>query len=78
MDKELPKELLECINLTSAENCNSSIEAVEKAFNTAVESRVEKIVNEKLRGSSAPKIGVTNSNELIEKQIAAAMGLKQN
>lgn len=51
-EKELPLELAECLNYEDAESCNASIEAVEKAFLTAVERRV----NEKLRGTP-PKSG---------------------
>lgn len=50
-EKNIPKELAEVLNYESAETCNASIEAVEKAFQSAV----EKQVNEKLRGSNPPK-----------------------
>ncbi|MDU7782794.1 MAG: DUF4355 domain-containing protein [Bacillota bacterium] len=52
-EKNLPKELIGTLNFESAETCNSSIEAVEKAFQSAV----EKAVNNKLRGSEIPKGG---------------------
>lgn len=77
IEKDLPKELLGCLNFASADACNESLEAVSKAFEAAVSARSEKIVNDKLRGGGAIKIGMTSSNETIEKQIAAAMGLKK-
>ena len=76
IEKDLPKELLDCLNFESADTCNASLEAVAKAFETTVAARSEKIVNDKLRGGGAIKIGMTSSNETIEKQIAEAMGLK--
>lgn len=52
-EKNLPKELVDILNYSGAEECNKSIEAVEKAFQTAV----ERAVNEKLRGGNPPKGG---------------------
>lgn len=52
-EKGLPKELVEILNYSDAEQCNKSIEAVEKAFQSAV----EKAVNDKLRGKGDPKGG---------------------
>lgn len=52
-EKNLPKELVDIFNYESAETCNKSIEAVEKAFQSAV----EKAVNDKLRGGNPPKGG---------------------
>lgn len=51
--KDLPKELVDILNYESAESCNKSIEAVEKAFQSAV----EKAINNKLRGGDPPKTG---------------------
>lgn len=51
--KGLPKDLVEILNYQDAETCNKSIEAVEKAFQSAV----QKAVNEKLRGNGAPNTG---------------------
>ena len=45
--KGLPVELADTLNYTNAEQCNASLAAVEKAFQLAVEKRV----NEKLRGT---------------------------
>lgn len=57
-EKNMPKELVDILNYESAETCNASIEAVEKAFQSAV----EKAVNEKLRGGNPPK-GTNSTNE---------------
>lgn len=58
-EKNLPKELVDILNYESAETCNKSIEAVEKAF----QSSVEKAVNDKLRGGNPPKGGQGNNNQ---------------
>nr|DAV30342.1 MAG TPA: capsid scaffolding protein [Caudoviricetes sp.] len=58
-EKNLPKELVDILNYESAETCNKSIEAVEKAFQSAV----EKAVNDKLRGGNPPKGGQGSSNQ---------------
>lgn len=52
-EKNLPKELVDILNYSDAEQCNKSIEAVEKAFQSAV----EKAVNDRLRGGNPPKGG---------------------
>lgn len=57
-EKNLPKELIGTLNFSDAESCNASIEAVEKAFQSAV----EKAVNDKLRGGNPPKSGQSNPN----------------
>lgn len=57
-EKGLPKELVDILNYENADTCNKSIEAVEKAFQSAV----EKAVNEKLRGNEPPKGGQGNNN----------------
>ena len=56
-EKNLPKELVDILNYSDAEQCNKSIEAVEKAFQSAV----EKAVNNKLRGGNPPKSGQDNN-----------------
>ena len=69
-EKNLPKELIGTLNFESAETCNSSIEAVEEAFQSAV----EKAVNNKLRGNEIPKSGQGKvSNDAA---LRAAFGLK--
>ncbi|MEG2654914.1 MAG: DUF4355 domain-containing protein [Clostridium sp.] len=52
-EKGMPKELVDILNYENADMCNKSIEAVEKAFQSAV----EKAVNDKLRGKGDPKVG---------------------
>ena len=54
-EKGLPAGLADILDLTSADNCKKSMEAVEKAFNEAVEKKV----NDKLKGST-PKTGGSN------------------
>lgn len=70
-EKSLPKELVDILNYQDAESCNKSIEAVEKAFQSAV----ERAVNDKLRGGNPPKGGQGASlNE--DAAIRRAFGLK--
>lgn len=71
-DKGLPIELASCLNYDNADSCKSSMEAVEKAFNLAV----EKVVNEKLRGS-APK-SVNGNNEPTINSILGALTYEHN
>lgn len=66
--KNLPKELIDTLVFTDAEQCNKSIEAVEKAFQAAV----EKAVNEKLKGKETPK-GGSGGNNTLQDTIAKAM-----
>ncbi|MDY4947784.1 MAG: DUF4355 domain-containing protein [Clostridium cadaveris] len=58
-EKNLPKELVDILNYSDAEQCNKSIESVEKAFQSAV----EKAVNDKLRGGNPPKGGQGSNNQ---------------
>lgn len=67
-EKGLPKVLANILNYESAETCNQSIEAVQKAFQTAV----EKAVNERLRGGTPPK-GATGGTDVLRAQIAKAV-----
>ncbi len=68
-EKNLPKELIDILNYTDAEACNKSIEAVEKAFQTAV----ERAINEKIRGKELPnKGGKANAEDAA---LRKAMGL---
>lgn len=67
-EKALPKELIDILNYESADTCNKSIEAVEKAFQSAV----EKVVNEKLRGGNPPK-GSQGGNNSLQDTVAKAM-----
>lgn len=50
-EKNLPKELIDALNFDSAETCNASIEAVEKAFQSAVQKAVE----DRLKGTKPVK-----------------------
>lgn len=53
-EKDLPKELIDAVVLTSAEECTKSIESIETAFRAAV----EKGVNDRLAASaSTPPAG---------------------
>lgn len=56
--KGLPIGLAEILDCSSAEKCNESIEAVAKAFNSAV----TKAVNDKLRGTP-PKTGEAQTKD---------------
>lgn len=40
-EKSLPSELVDCLNLTSAEACNKSIEAMQKAWTAALTAAVD-------------------------------------
>lgn len=68
-EKNLPKELLDILNYTDAEACNKSIEAVEEAFQTAIESAM----NEKLKGKKIPTKG--NQVNTVDAALRKAMGL---
>ena len=57
--KGLPKELAEILNYSDAETCSASIDAVEKAFQVAV----EKAVNEKLKGNTPKSPSGTTSQQ---------------
>lgn len=50
-EKKLPKELINTLNFSDAETCNASIEAVEKAFQSAVQKAVE----DRLKGTKPIK-----------------------
>ena len=70
-EKGLPKDLIDILNYTDAESCNKSIEAVERAFQSAV----QKAVNEKLRGKQDPR-GGQSGQDSVDAALRAAMGLK--
>lgn len=67
-EKELPMELLAAVNLTNAEACKASIEAVEAAFRAAVQTGVEGRLK-----STTPKAGQPSDSMAA---IRAAAGLK--
>lgn len=68
--KNLPSELANLLDYSSAEACDASIESVEAAFNKAVETDVES----KLKGGQPPKKApntATITKEAIENMSAA-------
>lgn len=65
-EKKLPVSLAEVLNYTDADSCNKSIEAVEKAFQEAVQSAVE----EKLKGG-APIKKAPDSTSYTREQVEA-------
>ena len=66
--KKLPVGLAEVLDYSNADACNKSIDAVEKAFQEAVESAVE----ERLKGGTPPKMA-KNEQEELEKQVESLM-----
>lgn len=67
-EKKLPTGLAEVLNYTDADSCKKSMEAVEKAFQEAVEAAVE----EKLKGGRPPKKAPEGDTSLAE-QVEALM-----
>lgn len=67
-EKKLPAGLAEVLNYTDADSCKKSMEAVEKAFQEAVEAAVE----EKLKGGRPPKKAPEGDTSLAE-QVEALM-----
>lgn len=67
-EKKLPAGLAEVLNYTNAESCNKSIDAVEKAFQAAVEAAVQ----ERLKGGELPKTP-PNTGDDMAKQVEALM-----
>ena len=65
-EKKLPVSLAEVLNYSDADTCNKSIEAVEKAFQEAVESAVE----EKLKGGK-PLKSAPGAVSFTKEQVAA-------
>lgn len=66
-ERNLPVDLLDVLLYDSAENCNKSIDAVEKAFRQAV----EKGVNERLKGET-PKAGGAVKQSSYAEQLSEA------
>lgn len=64
----LPVDLAEILDYTSADSCKTSMETVEKTFQKAVEAAVE----EKLKGDRPPKKPNNNDNSL-EQQVMSLM-----
>lgn len=69
-EKKLPLGLAEILNLTDAESCKSSMAAVEKAFQEAVETAVE----EKLKGGKPPKKAEDQGDDLAAQVEKIMMG----
>lgn len=67
--KGLPISLADILNYESADTANASIAAVEKAFQSAVQTAVE----DRLKGGKAMDKAQDNGNKSIEDQIAKAM-----
>lgn len=67
-EKKLPVALADVLNYSDAETCKTSIEAVEKAFQSALEAAVE----EKLKGGAPLKTASNESDTQLE-QIRKAM-----
>ena len=68
-EKKLPAGLAEVLNYTDAESCNKSIDAVEKAFQAAVEAAVQ----DRLKGGDPMKKAPEGNGNDLEKQIEALM-----
>lgn len=68
-EKNLPAGLAEILNYADADTCKKSIEAVEKAFQTAVQAAVD----EKLKGGRPPKKATEHSDDDLAKQVEALM-----
>lgn len=68
-EKELPVGLAEVLNYADADSCSKSIEAVEKAFQKAVQAAVE----EKLKGGTPPKKAPSGGEEDLAKQVENLM-----
>lgn len=69
-DKGLPVGLSDALTYTDADTCKKSIEAVEKAFQQAVEKAVE----EKLKGGQPPKNPQGDAPDLQQEIEKAMMG----
>lgn len=68
-EKRLPVGLAEVLNYADADSCSKSIEAVEKAFQEAVQAAVE----EKLKGGTPPKKAPSGGEEDLAKQVESLM-----
>lgn len=68
-EKKLPVGLAEVLNYADAESCSKSIEAVEKAFQEAVQAAVD----EKLKGGTPPKKAPSGGDDDLVKQVESLM-----
>ncbi|WP_347559935.1 DUF4355 domain-containing protein [Clostridium sp. AM58-1XD] len=69
VEKKLPVGLAEVLNYTDAVSCNKSMEAVEKAFQEAVQTTVE----ERLKGGTPPKKAPSEDGNDLTKQVEDLM-----
>lgn len=68
-EKKLPAGLAEVLNYADADSCSKSMEAVEKAFQEAVQVAVE----EKLKGGTPPKKAPSEGGDDLAKQVESLM-----
>lgn len=68
-EKKLPVGLAEVLNYADADSCSKSIEAVEKAFQEAVQAAVE----EKLKGGTPPKKAPSDEGKDLAQQVEDLM-----
>ena len=73
LSRGLPRELEQLLNYTDAETCNQSIDALERAFRTAVQAGVDERI--KRSSNPLPKSGSGAQNSMITRMRSAA-GLK--
>ncbi|MBQ7835604.1 MAG: DUF4355 domain-containing protein [Ruminiclostridium sp.] len=59
---KLPKSLISCVNLSSAEECERSIEGLKAAFSEAVSVAV----NERIRGSAPKSMAANGSDAFLD------------
>lgn len=62
-ERDLPVELVNAVDLTSAETVSESITSIQKAW----EESVQKGVSDRMKGSAPIKTAPTNQQEVIEK-----------
>lgn len=68
-EKSLPVELSEVLNYSDADSCHKSMEAVETAFQKAVQAGVE----DKLKGGTPPKKATQADNNDLAAQVESLM-----
>lgn len=68
-ERKLPTGLAEILNYTDADTCKTSLEAVDKAFQEAVQAAVD----ERLKGGTPPKKAPQGSEVELAKQVEALM-----
>lgn len=68
-EKKLPASLAEILNYADADTCKTSLEAVEKAFQEAVQAAVD----ERLKGGTPPKKAPQGSEAELAKQVESLM-----